>query len=133
MSSLLNVGNISYYDYLHMSPCLHHYLHLVVPKKSMIVVLVRAIGFGTLWLVSSLPASRSNTWVVDWSGAYNTKNMIQTCTTCFCVPFSHHIISVISTTLLGSGQVSWVSGILREETFKYPSFPTATATSGSCW
>ena len=39
----------------------HDHLHLVVPKKSMIVVFVRAIGFGTRWLVSSLPASRSNT------------------------------------------------------------------------
>ena len=37
-------------------------VHLVVPKKSMIVVFVRAIGFGTRWFVSSRPASRSNTW-----------------------------------------------------------------------
>ena len=36
-------------------------LHLVVPKKSMIVVFVRAIGFGTRWFVNSRPASRSNT------------------------------------------------------------------------
>ena len=55
---------------------------------------------------------------VQQSGAYNTKYMIQTCTTCFCVPFSSmisehflflisttptsldHILGVISTTLL---------------------------------
>ena len=94
MSPLLNVENILYTI---IFICLHEHrcLHLVVPKKSMIVVLVRAIGFGTLWLVSSLPASRSNTFIYR--------------------------------------QVSWVSGFLREETFKYPSFPTATATSGSCW
>ena len=36
-------------------------VYLVVPKKSMIVEFVRAIGFGTRWFVSSRPASRSNT------------------------------------------------------------------------
>ena len=47
----------------------------MVPKKSMIVELVRAIGFGTRWLVNSLPASRSNTWVGQGSRFKNEGSM----------------------------------------------------------
>ena len=76
------------------------------------------------------------------SASIKVKHLVQGWGQEFVPKLDESVQLVLVNSLLASGSKTHIGGmgdmvrgdaLLRGQTFKYPSFPTATATSGSCW